>query len=80
MNRNTQTILNHVTGTLLDVHENLNNDGTPNFDFIEADIHLDVAEGKLDADLNDSDIDAVFAILNNVFTNINAAIDRVVGA
>ena len=38
MNQNTQNILNHITGTLLDVDENINNDGTPNFNFIECDV------------------------------------------
>lgn len=80
MNQNTQNILNHITGTLLDVDENINNDGTPNFNFIECDVVQDIREGILEAELSFEDIDAAFDVVNATFKNINAAIDRVVGA
>ena len=78
MNRNTQTILNHLTGTLLLVDENLNSDGMPNWNNLDADIHCDVADGVLVADLIGEDIDAAFDVVNAMFTKINKAIDNAV--
>jgi ribosome-associated translation inhibitor RaiA len=78
MNQNTQTILNHIVTTLILKDENINADGSPNWNFLDADIHLDVDEGILDAELIGDDIDAAFDVVNATFKNINAAIDRVV--
>ena len=65
MNLNQARIFNHVLSDLLIVPENTDEFGNPDFDFIEADIHLDIKEGKLDAQIVDSDIDMVFTALHN---------------
>lgn len=59
MNQNTQKIFDHVIANCLNA-ENRNDDGSYNFNWIDGDLHCDVAEQKLDIDLNDNDIDAAY--------------------
>ena len=80
MNQNTKTILNHIMGTLLSVDENIMSDGMPNWNFLEADIHMDVADGILEAELIGDDIDAAFDVVNVHFIEINKAIEDAVDA
>ena len=59
MNQNTQTILNHIRGHLL-VVGTIEASDTDRWNSLDADIHLDVADGILDAELIGDDIDAAF--------------------
>jgi hypothetical protein len=77
---NQTAILNHVQANLLDVEENINADGTLNFNFIEADICMDIAEGKLDAVENFDDIDIVFSAIASVEDLFNDCVEAIKAA
>jgi len=59
MNQNTQTILNHIR-THLHVTQIVDRRDTQFWNELDADIHMDVAEGILNAELIGEDIDAAF--------------------
>lgn len=65
MTDNQTAILRHIQDNLI-IDENINEDGTINWNFVEADICMDIAEGKLDAEENFKDMDVVFNALNEV--------------
>ena len=64
MNTNTRTILNHLNQNLICKTDNQLADGSPNWNWLDADIHMDVADGILDAELIGEDIDAAFDVIN----------------
>lgn len=78
MSKNQQAIAEHVRDNLI-IDENINEDGTINWNFVEADICMDIAEGKLDAEENFDDMDVVFgafASAEELFELACAAIRR----
>lgn len=60
MNINATNIYKHIKEHLLFVDENINADCSINFNFIEADVVMDIREGKLVAVESYDDIDAAF--------------------
>ena len=69
-------ILRHIQDNLI-IDENTNEDGTINWNFVEADICMDIAEGKLDAEENFKDMDVVFNALNEVEELINECCEAI---
>lgn len=65
LSSNQKAILEHVQDNLI-IDENLNEDGSIEWNFVESDIVMDIREGKLDAKLDFKDIDVVFSALNEV--------------
>ena len=59
MNQNTRKILNHIR-THLHVTQIVDSNDTQFWNELDADIHMDVAEGTLDAELIGDDIEAAF--------------------
>lgn len=76
MNANTIKILNHIVENCL-TDENRTIHGDLDFNFIEADVHLDVSEGKLDAELIDRDIDEALDAVANGMTDTCMRCSRV---
>ena len=60
MNINQTHIYRHIKDNLLLVDENVNADCSINFNFIEADLVLDIREGKLIAVESYEDFDIAF--------------------
>ena len=59
MNINATNIYSHIKQHLL-IDENINLDRSINFNFVEADVVMDIREGKLIAVESYDDIDAAF--------------------
>lgn len=75
LNLNTRKIINHIISReLLKLDENLNEDGTVNWSFVEADVAMDAKDVDVHCsyELNYDDIDSAFDAL---VARINAGTD-----
>lgn len=59
---NQSIIVKHIQENLLK-DENIREDGSIDFDFVEADLCLDIKEGILDAEENFDDFDVAFGVI-----------------
>lgn len=62
LTNNQSIIVKHIQENLLK-DENIREDGSIDFDFVEADLCLDIAEGKLDAVEDFDDFDVAFGVI-----------------